>query len=132
MGGVSRPPAEFDAVFRELRKILEPYGRRMRVTADTPTRYSIDTPVTGPSGKPIFFGAAIIGKSYVSFHLIPIYVYPDLLKGLSSELKKRMQGKSCLNFRSIDGEMLAELKALTAAGATRFKEFRIAGLAAGR
>jgi hypothetical protein len=41
------------------------------------------------------------GKSYVSFHLIPVYMFPDLLKGLSPALEKRMQGKSCFNFKTV-------------------------------
>jgi len=53
---------------------------------------------------------------------MPVYAFPDLLKGISPALKKRMQGKSCFNFTEIDDEMLAELAALTKRGFERFKK----------
>jgi hypothetical protein len=31
-------------------------------------------------------------------------MFPDLLKDLQPELKKRRQGKSCFNFKTIDEE----------------------------
>ena len=36
--------------------------------------------------------------------------------------KKRMQGKSCFNFTTVDEVLFAELSQLTAAGFKRFKE----------
>jgi hypothetical protein len=49
----------------------------------------------------------------VAFHLMPVYAKPELLHGISPELKKRMQGKSCFNFSSADETLLRELEALT-------------------
>jgi hypothetical protein len=51
-----------------------------------------------------------------AFHLFPVYVFPDLLTGISPELKKRMHGKSCFNFTKVDEALFAELARLTAAG----------------
>ncbi len=59
----------------------------------------------------MFFGAAVIKKNYVSFHLMPVYVHPDLLEGISDGLRKRMQGKSCFNFKALDEDTLAEFGA---------------------
>lgn len=70
--------------------------------------------------------AAVIMKSYVSFHLVPVYAYPDLLESASPELKKRMQGKSCFNFKSMEPALFRELSALAGEG---LKRFRAAGLA---
>lgn len=50
-----------------------------------------------------------------------MYVFPELLDGISPELKKRMQGKSCFNFKAVDRELVRELEALTKAGFERFK-----------
>ena len=44
---------------------------------------------------------------------MPVYCEPKLLKDISLELKKRMQGKSCFNFKTIDKELLKELTELT-------------------
>jgi hypothetical protein len=60
-------------------------------------------------------------KNYVSFHLFPVYVFPDLLDGISETLRARMQGKSCFNFRAPDAVLFQELAALTKAGLARMK-----------
>ncbi len=60
-------------------------------------------------------------KNYVSFHLFPVYMFPDLLDGISEELKARMQGKSCFNFRAPDAVLFRELAALTKEGLARMK-----------
>jgi hypothetical protein len=44
---------------------------------------------------------------------MPVYYFPELLTGLSPELKKRMQGKSCFNFVEIDFILFGELDQLT-------------------
>jgi hypothetical protein len=49
-------------------------------------------------------------------------MYPDLLKGISPELKKHMQGKSCFNFRKVESELFRELAELTRKGAERFQQ----------
>ncbi len=53
---------------------------------------------------------------------MPVYACPELLKGISTALNKRMQGKSRFNFTTIDHEMLAELAALTDKGFQIFKK----------
>jgi hypothetical protein len=49
-------------------------------------------------------------------------MYPDLLKDISPELKKRMQGKSCFNFKKVEPALFAELAELTRKGAEKFKK----------
>jgi hypothetical protein len=53
---------------------------------------------------------------------MPVYMYPDLLKDISPELKKHMQGKSCFNFKKVDPELFQELSELTKKGAERFQQ----------
>ena len=48
------------------------------------------------------------------------YACPELLRGMSPALKKRMQGKACFNFTSPDPALLGELAELTDAGIERF------------
>ena len=45
---------------------------------------------------------------------MPVYATPGLADSLSPELRKRMQGKACFNFKSVDDRLFAELEALTA------------------
>jgi hypothetical protein len=113
--------ADFDSAFNALRSILQPYARRMVVVADTDDNYHLDSARAIRNNKGIFFGAVRRGKAYVSFHLMPVYACPDLLRGMSPELKKRMQGKSCFNFKTGDGPLFKELAQLTQAGFARFK-----------
>ncbi|XXX78797.1 hypothetical protein WMF30_08470 [Sorangium sp. So ce134] len=99
--------------FEALRSILQRHARDLVVVHDTPDNYYLDTRTTAPNGKPLFFGAARAGRAYTSFYLMPVYTNPELLGGISPELKKRMQGKSCFNFKTRDPALLDELAALT-------------------
>src|SRR5207253_7932838 len=53
-----------------------------------------------------------------------VYACPELLQNLSPELKKRMQGKSCFNFKEVDEQLFKELATLTKAGAAKFSDER--------
>ena len=64
-------------------------------------------------------------KSYVSYHLMPLYWKPELLKGMSSELRNRMQGKSCFNFKKIKPALFKELANLTRAGFAAYREAKL-------
>jgi len=51
-----------------------------------------------------------------------LYMNPALTKTISQTLSKRMQGKSCFNFKvNPEPEILSELKRLTDAGFEAFK-----------
>lgn len=113
---------DFAAVFAELKKILQAHASQLVVSADEPGNYYLNTSRIQKNKQPLFFGAVQIKKNYVSFHLFPIYVHPELLANLSPELKARMQGKACFNFKSSDATLFAELFQLTEAGFTAFKE----------
>jgi hypothetical protein len=113
---------DFPLVFEELKNILRPYAERLSLKADTSDSYYLDGPYSEKWKKELFFGSAQIKKNYVSFYLMPVYMYPDLLKDISPELKKRMQGKSCFNFRRVEPELFQELSELTKKGAERFQQ----------
>jgi len=110
----------FDSLFQQLKTLLKPFENRLVINTDIEGRYHLDTAHIMKNKKPLFFGAVRIGKSYVSYHLMPVYITPDLLKNISPELKKRMQGKSCFNFKTADPVLFAELAELTAAGITSY------------
>jgi hypothetical protein len=106
--------AAFAASFRALRAILAPYARKkMRVVHDTTQLYYIETSFPTFRGKPAMFGAVRKGKAYVSFHLMPLYMNPALASGISADLKKRKQGKTCFNFENPDRRLFAKLAGLT-------------------
>jgi hypothetical protein len=106
----------FESIFARLRKILEPYSTRLKVTADTPDHYCLDVPFS-PKLKKSFPAAWVkIGKGYVSYHFMPVYMFPRLREGMSTKLQARMQGKSCFNFKAPDEALFKELEAVTAEG----------------
>ena len=118
-----RATAEQSAeAFAALREILVAHAKGLKVTADGPKGYSLNTPFSPRWKKELFFGGVQVTKNYVSFHLFPVYMFPDLLDGISPELKSRMQGKSCFNFRAPEAVLCGELAALTQAGLARMKD----------
>jgi hypothetical protein len=111
---------DFPIVFENLKSILKPYAKKLTIKVDTADAYSLDGPYSEKWKKDLFFGAAQIKKNYVSFYLMPVYIYPDLLKNISLELKKHMQGKSCFNFKKVENPLFEELSQLTKQGFERF------------
>jgi hypothetical protein len=125
----SRPPCQtvtdidpLRRTFDALRGILQ-RQKRLIVTVDEPGDYQMaSATLRDRTGRPLFLAGVQIRKNYVSYHLIPVYAVPVLLKSVSPGLKARMQGKSCFNFKSVDRKQLAELAALTKAGLAAMKD----------
>jgi len=104
--------ADFEAVHDRLRQIVLKHAGDLAVTKDEPGGVTVEVP--GLEGKPWGYVAGTrVGKAYVSYHLMPVYSTPGLMESMSPELRKRMQGKSCFNFKTVDEPLLAELDALT-------------------
>ena len=114
--------ADFTEVFEQLKSIFKPYAKKMDVSQDTDQYYLLNTRYIMKNKQPLCFGGVRLGKNYVSFYLMSVYASPDMLKNMSPELRKRMQGKSCFNFKEVDKELFAELKALTKDGAAKFSD----------
>ena len=113
---------DFQPVFERLRDILKPYEPDLTITQDTSDYYSLDGHYSQKFKKNLFFGSAQIKKNYVSFYLMPVYMYPEILEIISPELKKRMQGKSCFNFKKVNEALFDELAALAKNGFEHFKQ----------
>jgi hypothetical protein len=104
---------QFQNIFNSLKKILKKHEKKLKVHIDKKDTYYLNAGYDVKRKTDYFFGAAMVKKNYVSYHLMPVYCEPKLLKDISPELKKRMQGKSCFNFKTIDKDQLKELSALT-------------------
>jgi hypothetical protein len=122
-------PAAAKPVFTSLRAILRKHARTLAVSADTPHRYALEAsvgPATisawgGKQKKTMLLVAWVeIGKSYVSYHLMGLYTNAPLVAAMSSELRERMQGKTCFNFTTVDEPLFGELEKLTAASISAF------------
>lgn len=124
-------PSEFESIFMTLRTILTKYADGLTVTEDLPDRYCLEGrvgPATlrawcGKIKRPLIPVAWVeVGKSAVSYHLMGIYGNPKALDGMSKQLRARMNGKSCFNFKTTDQVSLAnELDQLTAQALAAFR-----------
>ena len=111
----------FEHCFIELRTILKKYEEYLRVIIDNNDNYCLNAGFDAKRKSDIYFGGVLINKNYVSYHLMPVYMNPKLLKIISPDLKKRMQGKSCFYFKEIDQKLFKELSNLTKAGFDFYK-----------
>jgi hypothetical protein len=110
----------FSEVERRLRAILAPHRATLAATKDGPNGLVLEIP--GLEGKPWGYVAGVKkNKSYVTFHLMPVYGFPELMSSMSPELKRRMQGKSCFNFTKVDEPLFAELTQLTNMSVERYR-----------
>ena len=107
------------AVDARLRTLFDPYRARLDVTQDGPGGLMLYRQGdTNPWG---YFGGVRRGRRYVSYYLMPVYAHEPLHDSISPELRRRMQGKSCFNFTSIDEGLIGELQSLTQASFDAFE-----------
>ena len=120
---------EFEAIYDQLASLLIQFaGGQLQPRSEKSGLVELVGPPTERSlGREVWFGAVRIGKRYVSYHLMPVYAFPDLLNMISPELRKRMQGKSCFNFTHSDEKFFQELAHLTKSGYERFKREGLIG-----
>lgn len=98
---------------------------------DKPTEYGYGGP-PGPAAikawkgkvrqKSVMIAWLKVGKNYVSYHIMGVYMNPKLLGAVSKELKTRMQGMACFNFKKIDEPLFKELDRITVASFTDLKK----------
>ena len=112
----------FEAIFRAIRALYVRHEPDCVVLYDQPGRYILGThEVRAKDGYRTWLGGVEIKKSYVSAHMMTVYAHPEMLEGISDALRRRMQGKSCFNFKAEDPALIRELGALLDAGVDRFR-----------
>jgi hypothetical protein len=110
---------EFESVFVRLREILKTHAGSLSVNVDSADYFSLHAS-TGPATLKAWGGKlksptipvawVQIEKAYVSYHLMGMYGNAKLLDAMSNELKARMQGKACFNFKNNDDALFKELE----------------------
>jgi len=111
-----------DTVFAELRERLLRSASGMIVTDDAAGNVVMKAPWLEPGKKEqAWFAAVQVRKSYVSFHLMPLYALPALLDAVPADLRKRMQGKSCFNFKAVDPALFDALEVLVTTCAAAYR-----------
>lgn len=121
--------ADLEPVFAELASRYRSHTAGLVAKQDGPTDVIFVGPEPGPDGREVWVGGVQQRKRYVSVHVMPVYVNPELLDTVSPQLRRRMQGKSCFQFTRADPELFDELEALLERG---LREWRDRGLLPGR
>lgn len=102
------PKADFAEVDRRLRQIFDPMRARLVATKDDADGLMLQIP--GLEDQPWgYVGGTRIGKRYVSIYLMSVYAQPETVESMSPALRRRMQGKSCFNFTTVDEPLFEEL-----------------------
>lgn len=114
-------------IFESLKDVLARQAGKLVVKPGKAGEYTLVTKSPSPfpqhKGQPMWFGEVRLGKAYVSYHLMPLYFNAELTGSISEGLKKRMQGKTCFNFKKApEAEELAELDRLTRAAVKSWRE----------
>jgi hypothetical protein len=105
---------DFPAIFAELRSLMIESAPGMVVTNDTPTNFTLKTSwIEARTNEPAWFGWIAIKKSYVAYHVMPLYSLPALNDAVPPSLEKRRQGKTCFNFKKSDPALFADIRELT-------------------
>ena len=108
--------SEFESIFARLREILRKHSKMLTASADAPDHFCLHLDYSPKFKKGFPVAWVKVGKAYVSYHFMPVFVFPKLRDGLSKKLRARMQGKSCFNFKAVDDALFKELERLTVEG----------------
>ena len=120
-------------VFAWLRAIAEKKAAGLVNTEDTAQTYTLSATVgaatverKGPKAKGTTMPVVYLheGKAYVSYHLLGLYKNDSLMKEVSAELSKHMQGQACFNFRKVQPELSSELGRLTQKSVVALRKMR--------
>jgi len=117
-----KPATDLTAITEALEKMLRPYKKKLEWSSSSTAQYGLSTRHVLPNKQMLYFAGFHPRKGYVSYYLMPVYVFPDLLDDISDDLRRRMQGKSCFNFKIVDKTLFKELAALTKAGYERYEK----------
>jgi hypothetical protein len=109
---------QFDVVYSRLSEMLRKHKDKLSVAIEKPGEFWMAVKGEVYRGKPLVFAGIRMGKNYVSYHLLSVYMRKV---EMSPELKKRMQGMACFNFSAVDEKLFGELDKLTASG---LKDYR--------
>lgn len=103
----------FDPVYSRLCEImLSVVDEHLDVTHDDPCDLVVRTRELDAKGQQGWFGTVNIKKSYVAFHLMPLYDRQGVLDELEEPLASRRHGKTCFNFKQEDERAYAQLQDL--------------------
>ena len=109
-------PEELAAIETRLRAILVPYESRLETTSI----YGIPTLRKAGAKAHDWFAFVKAEPKHVSFYLLPMVTWPELMADVSPALARRRTGKSMLRFTATDEALFEELEGLVARAFERY------------
>ena len=106
--------ADHYADYLVLRDLMIKTAPMMQIGKDTQGDCTLNVPPVNimASKDPVWFGSVRMGKSFVSYYLMPLS-QPALYAKVPENLKKFMQGRTCFNIHTIEPDILLSLEAVT-------------------
>jgi hypothetical protein len=99
---------DLEATETRLRRLLDPY-RQDLVDGSV---YGMATLKRSGASSHDFFVGIKPAKTFVSYHLKPLYANPELMDQASTALRKHLQGRIAFNFSVLDDALVADLERL--------------------
>ena len=117
----------FQDIFTRLRTIMLEAAPGMTIAEDSSSNLTLKTDwIEARTKQPAWFGWIAIKKTYVAYHIMPLYTLPALEAAVPEALVKRRQGKTCFNVKKADEAVFAQLRDLTALAARMEPDLRAA------
>jgi len=101
-------------IFNKLKKELKRYENPLKSKLDLDSRYDLwsfnDLEIAGRRRKEVFFASVVIQRNYVGFYYMPVYTDVTLKDVFQPDLLKLLKGKSCFHIKTLDPDLLAQIK----------------------
>jgi hypothetical protein len=78
--------------------------------------------IQGRKHPTVYFASVIEQKDYVGFYYMPIYMNPKVKDKVAPRLLKMLKGKCCFHLKTIDLELVGEMRTLLDLGLEHFKK----------
>jgi hypothetical protein len=113
-------------IFAELKFILKPFAKTLKVVVDTNSLYELYSPrqavVAGKLRESVYFASIIIQKKFVGFYFMPVYTDPEVKELFQPELLRLLKGKSCFHIKKSDPTIFSQVEDALAKGYVIYQE----------
>ena len=117
---------ERNEIFHQLRLLLAECVPPLRAKADSPTLYDVcgtkTVTVAKKTVEGMYFASVAERKGATVLYFFPIYTHPKAFGGISADLKKCLEGKSCFHFQTLDPKLLAAVRDMVKAGLAIYRK----------
>ena len=117
------PTTDLKAVELRLRAILDPF--REHLVEDT--IYSMPVLRRKGAKKHDWFAGVQAVDGAVKFNFLPMHGHPELLDGISADLRRHKTGASVFRFTQVDEILAGELETLVGKGFLQYMEKHVDG-----